>query len=136
MRSLEVSKIPRSLIKPGRRTEAKSKVQIAFPKMVRRFINSAPLFSPRINPVRRNIAKVMVAPAVTNRTKARGRSVKSPMLSRFRENRYPTIVRISAHFPNGESEDGDKSKINPPINPSAIAPNLSSSAIKPRTTHR
>ena len=74
-----------------------------------------PLFSPRTKPIIKNIIRATVAPAVTKRTKAIGRSVKSPMLSRFRENRYPTIVSISAHFPNAESDDGEKSKIIPAI---------------------
>jgi hypothetical protein len=45
-------------------------------------------------------------------------------------------VRISAHFPNGESEDGEKSKTIPAIKPNEIAPNRFSRAINPRTTQR
>ena len=93
------------------------------PKTVFKLFNMLPLFSPRTIPTTKNINKVTVAPAVTKSTKAIGRSVKSPILSRFREKRYPIIVRISAHFPNGESEDGERSRIIPAMKPNEMAMN-------------
>jgi hypothetical protein len=62
----------RNLINPGRRIDEKSKVQIAFPKIVLILIKNAPLFSPRITPANKKIVRVTVAPAVTNKTKAKG----------------------------------------------------------------
>ena len=51
-------------------------------------------------------------------------------------NKYPTNVRIKAHLPIGESTVGDRSSISPPIKPKTIAPNFSSSAIRPRSVAR
>ena len=38
------------------------------------------------------------------------------------------MVRTNAHWPNGESAEGEKSRITPPINPKTKDPPLSSSA--------
>ena len=43
--------------------------------MVLILIKNAPLFSPRITPPSKKIVRVIVAPAVTNKTKAKGREV-------------------------------------------------------------
>jgi len=136
MRSLEVKVNERTLTRPGSRIEAKISDQIAFPKIVCRFTKTDPLFSPRINPRLRNIRSVAAIPAETNKMKETGLVVKSPMLSRFLEKRYPTMVRMKAHLPKGESDEGERSRIIPPPKPSAIAPNLSSSAIKPIRAQR
>jgi hypothetical protein len=71
----------------NKQIEENSKVQIPFPKIVFKLLRMLPLFSPRISPIMRKIVRLIVAPAVTRRTKAMGRSVKSPMLSRLREKR-------------------------------------------------
>ena len=113
-----------------------NRVQSALPNTVFKLFSMLPLFSPRITPNIKNITKEIVAPTVTSRIKAIGRSVKSPILSRLREKRYPIIVRISAHFPKGESEEGEKSRTIPAIKPKEIAPNRSSRAMSPKTTQR
>ena len=107
---------------PGSKIGEKSKVQIPFPEIVCKLEIIEPLFSPRTVPKSRKVKRVAATPIDTNKTKIIGRSVKSPMLSRFLEIRYPTKVRIRAHLPNGESDEGERSNIKPPMKPRTIAP--------------
>jgi len=107
---------------PGSRIGDKSKVQIPLPEIVCKLDTNDPLFSPKTTPKSKKVNKVAATPSETNRTNIIGRSVKSPRLSRFLDIRYPTKVRISAHLPSGESDEGERSNISPPIKPKTIAP--------------
>ena len=90
-----------------------------------------PLFSPKSNPTNANRAKDKEAPAATKATSEPGLAAKSPMLSRLEANMYPMAVMTNAHCPNGASILGERSKINPPINPIITAPERSSNEISP-----
>ena len=90
-------------------------------------LNLKPPFScPSKSPRNKNVKNENADAAEIKETNANGRSVKSPILSRFNEKRYPIKVITSAHCPNGVTADGAKSKINPPINPNTKAPVRSS----------
>lgn len=90
-----------------------------------------PLFSPKSNPVNANKAKDKEAPTATNTTSEPGLAAKSPMLSRLEAKMYPMAVMTNAHCPKGASILGERSKINPPMNPIITAPERSSNEISP-----
>ena len=93
-----------------------------------------PFVSPSNVPKSRYVASAPEAAMPIKIPKPIWPSMNSATLSLFAEIKYPTMVRIRAHWPNGASDVGERSRTNPPMKPSTTAPVCSSSEIIARRT--
>ena len=117
----------------GKNIGVMKKHQSEFAVITPRLKVKPPFSCPSKSPRNKNVRNESAEAADIKETNASGRSVKSPILSRFNEKRYPINVITSAHCPNGVTADGAKSKINPPINPNTKAPVRSSNESKTKS---
>ncbi len=130
IKSLLERRIFRTLIINGKNIGVIKKVQSELAAITPKLNLKPPFSCPNSRPKNKKVRYANAEAAAIKDTKASGLSVKSPIVSRLIENKYPMKVIANAHCPNGVTADGAKSKIKPPINPNTRAPVRSSNESK------